>query len=256
MESLGPLSIDLNSCRVYYAGKPVPLHRQSYKLLLLFFRNPHLVLTPEKIIDYLWTEEKVPTNSTLRSHIKLLRRSFKKAGATGEIVKNVRGIGYQLAVPHANAGYLAAIPLPIAEKLMRIHETEYVEVDSNDRIAFHTPGIAKYCDFPGPLIGAKVMEAFPVLVGLEGIFEDIRNNRRETFSLKDIALSLQAGEVNFINIYITNRNHLPPSSPNNPEWKGCLLVFIEDDTENMREREQLIGQFREVGKNALSELGP
>ena len=51
------------------------------------------VQSREKILDFLWGEEKIVTDRTIDVHIRNLRA---KLGKIGKSIKNIRGIGYKL----------------------------------------------------------------------------------------------------------------------------------------------------------------
>jgi two-component system phosphate regulon response regulator PhoB/two-component system alkaline phosphatase synthesis response regulator PhoP len=51
------------------------------------------VFTREKILDYLWGDEKAVLDRTVDVHIRNLR---EKLGKAKRLIKNVRGIGYKL----------------------------------------------------------------------------------------------------------------------------------------------------------------
>jgi two-component system phosphate regulon response regulator PhoB/two-component system alkaline phosphatase synthesis response regulator PhoP len=51
------------------------------------------VFSREKILDYLWGQEKAVVDRTIDVHIKHLR---EKLGDASALIKNVRGVGYKL----------------------------------------------------------------------------------------------------------------------------------------------------------------
>ncbi len=64
-------------------------------LLELFLRNPHRIFSQSCLLETLWSFDAVPSESTVRTHIKSLRQKLKKAGATGDLIETVYGLGYR-----------------------------------------------------------------------------------------------------------------------------------------------------------------
>ncbi len=51
------------------------------------------VFSRDKILDYLWGNEKTVVDRTVDVHIKHLR---EKLGTAAKLIKNIRGVGYKL----------------------------------------------------------------------------------------------------------------------------------------------------------------
>jgi diguanylate cyclase (GGDEF)-like protein len=97
------ICVNTDSFTVIYEGRVVPLYPQEYRLLLLFLANPNRVLSYDAIIDSVWYREDIPTQSTVRSHIKGLRKAFKKAGMTSPFIETVHRLGYRLRPPNQSS---------------------------------------------------------------------------------------------------------------------------------------------------------
>jgi DNA-binding response OmpR family regulator/GGDEF domain-containing protein len=89
------LSLNSINCTVKFQQQQLPLCRKEYDLLQLFLRNPQRLFTQDALIDSLWRLEDIPTESTVRTHIKKLRRKLKEAGAE-DMIETVYGLGYRL----------------------------------------------------------------------------------------------------------------------------------------------------------------
>jgi len=74
-------------------GKRVELTTAEFKILELLLSKPDVVFSREKILDHLWGENKLVIDRTVDVHIKHLR---EKLGASGETIKNIRGVGYKI----------------------------------------------------------------------------------------------------------------------------------------------------------------
>jgi diguanylate cyclase (GGDEF)-like protein len=90
------LYVDPNACNVTWEGQPVKLTPKEYRLLELFLRNPQRIYSNSTLIDHLWSFDDVPTEDTIRSHIRGLRAKLKTAGMSQDPIETMYGIGYRL----------------------------------------------------------------------------------------------------------------------------------------------------------------
>lgn len=89
------LVIDNQKFEVFVENKKIELTPTEFKILQLLASKIGWVYNREQILDYLWGQEKVVLDRTVDVHIKNLRM---KLGKAGRFIKNIRGIGYKLAV--------------------------------------------------------------------------------------------------------------------------------------------------------------
>jgi two-component system phosphate regulon response regulator PhoB/two-component system alkaline phosphatase synthesis response regulator PhoP len=87
------LSLDLQRHEVAIEGKKVDLTSTEFRILQLLASKKGWVFSREKILDYLWGNEKTVVDRTVDVHIKHLR---EKLGPAARIIKNIRGVGYKL----------------------------------------------------------------------------------------------------------------------------------------------------------------
>ena len=88
------------SGEVTYRGQKVPLSAKEYGMLELFLRNPQRLFSRSKILDLLWSlDDELPTEKTVTTHIKDIRRKLKTAGCNELVIETVYGIGYRLQSP-------------------------------------------------------------------------------------------------------------------------------------------------------------
>jgi diguanylate cyclase (GGDEF)-like protein len=93
---VGNLKLDFSSCRVSCNGELFHLTAKEYALLELFLRNSHRIFSQRLLLEYLWSsEEEIPSENTVRAHVKTLRQKLKLAGADG-LIETVYGLGYRL----------------------------------------------------------------------------------------------------------------------------------------------------------------
>ncbi len=87
------MTIDSQRYEVKVEGEKVDLTPAEFRILeFLASRRGH-VFTRDRILDYMWGAEKIVIERTIDVHIRHLR---EKLGKGGELIKNVRGIGYKL----------------------------------------------------------------------------------------------------------------------------------------------------------------
>lgn len=87
------LTIDKERFEVFLSGKKIDLTPTEFRILDLLSSKPGWIFSREKILDFLWGDEKVVLDRTVDVHIKHLR---EKLGKAAKFIKNVRGIGYKL----------------------------------------------------------------------------------------------------------------------------------------------------------------
>ena len=87
------LSLDLQKYEVSVEGRKVDLTSTEFRILQLLASKKGWVFSREKILDYLWGNEKTVIDRTVDVHIKHLR---EKLGPVAKMIKNIRGVGYKL----------------------------------------------------------------------------------------------------------------------------------------------------------------
>lgn len=85
--------IDPERFEVKVEGEAITLTPVEFKILHLLAQSPGKVFTRDRILDHLWGNEKAVLDRTVDVHIKNLR---DKLGDSGDIIRNVRGVGYKL----------------------------------------------------------------------------------------------------------------------------------------------------------------
>lgn len=237
--SYGKILVDTDSCRVTYDGAIIDLLPKEYQLLVLFLQYPNHVLSYEVIIDSIWEIDKIPSHSSIRSHIKRVRKAFKQANASEEVIETVHGLGYRLKplAKAKSANSIISPSLSVIKGFLKAKEVEYVAITENFIIKDISPGLSDYCDYPEVLkVGIKAEEAFPELVGFEGIFEEVLHKKRKDFQVKGIARTANPNRPEYINLYIV---YDESKSPDKIE-DNLLFVFFEDASENMAYKQKIV----------------
>jgi two-component system phosphate regulon response regulator PhoB/two-component system alkaline phosphatase synthesis response regulator PhoP len=87
------IEMDLNTYVVTIRGEPVNLTTTEFRILQLLASRKGWVFNRESILDHLWGNEKYVLDRTVDVHIRHLR---EKLGEHGNMIRNVRGVGYKL----------------------------------------------------------------------------------------------------------------------------------------------------------------
>jgi len=81
---------------VQYADTPIELSPKEYQLLEYFLRHPRQVFNRAQLLDQLWSFGNSPEEATVKAHMRGLRQKLKAAGAPGDVIETVYGLGYRL----------------------------------------------------------------------------------------------------------------------------------------------------------------
>lgn len=84
---------DLHFSVVKYHDQEVELTRNEFRILYYLFLNPGIVLSKEKLIEYLWNDEYYLDETILLVNINRLRKKLDDIGLS-DFVKTKRGVGY------------------------------------------------------------------------------------------------------------------------------------------------------------------
>lgn len=91
--TMGRLRLSPSTRTVTVGEEPVTLTYKEFELLSLMMSRPGKVLTRDKILRSVWGVEFDGESRTVDVHIRTLRA---KLGASGDMIKTVRGIGYKM----------------------------------------------------------------------------------------------------------------------------------------------------------------
>jgi len=86
------LKIDRESYLVFYNNKPLSLPKKQFEILYLLLQTPQKIFTREEILNLIWQEQNKINTRIIDVHIRKIR---EKIG--GNIIKTIKGLGYQLA---------------------------------------------------------------------------------------------------------------------------------------------------------------
>lgn len=89
----GRIRMDLRRFEVYADGRRIDLTATEFNLLKCLASREGQVFTRERILDYLWGDEKIVVHNTVDVHIRHIRAKLAQAGV---LIKSVRGVGYKI----------------------------------------------------------------------------------------------------------------------------------------------------------------
>jgi DNA-binding response OmpR family regulator len=94
--SFNEIKINTSDNQVYVNGTMLILTRKEYDLLLFFMANRNRIVTKESIVEHLWGDNVILTDSFdfVYTHVKNLRKKIVKAGGNNYI-KCIYGFGYK-----------------------------------------------------------------------------------------------------------------------------------------------------------------
>jgi DNA-binding response OmpR family regulator len=93
--SVGPLSLDTRSRRVWVGSREVLLTAKEYALLEYLSRRAGDVVGRADIAEHVWDEHYDPLSNVVDVYIQRLRRKLDRPGAES-LIRTRRGEGYQL----------------------------------------------------------------------------------------------------------------------------------------------------------------
>ncbi len=84
------ISFDIDTDLLLVKGEKIQLNTKEIKLLKLFLQNQNIPLSHEKIYDTLWEYDETPSETSLRTYIKVLRKYIGK-----EKIVSIKKLGYR-----------------------------------------------------------------------------------------------------------------------------------------------------------------
>lgn len=96
--SAGPVMIDDRCKRVTVFGEEVALSPKEYQLLQLCASEPGKVFSHDEITECLWPKRDDGEGVDIKQYVHLLRSKLGRVRGGRDLVENVKGFGYRLAV--------------------------------------------------------------------------------------------------------------------------------------------------------------
>lgn len=92
----GELQLDPGRKTVTYAEQSVALTPREFMILECLMRNPERLFTRTMLLSKLWELDRLSGEHTVKTHITNLRRKFREAGSSEDLIETVYGVGYRL----------------------------------------------------------------------------------------------------------------------------------------------------------------
>lgn len=80
-------------------GEPLDLTPVEFRLLKTLLAHPGRVFSRERLLDKLYTDQRVVSDRTVDTHIKNLRKKLEARLPDQEIIHSIYGMGYKLELP-------------------------------------------------------------------------------------------------------------------------------------------------------------
>ena len=93
--SFGNTSLNTQSFELSAPFGSYRLANKEYQTMLLFMRNPRVVISSSRVLENIWDPDSRAEDNTVWTYISYLRRKLEAIGADIQI-RNVRGAGYIL----------------------------------------------------------------------------------------------------------------------------------------------------------------
>lgn len=94
--TVGPLSIDGESCRAYKDGQEIELTGREFLLLSYLMENADKIISKERIYEQVWGEYSSICDNTIMVHIRHLREKIEDVPSSPRQLITVKGLGYKL----------------------------------------------------------------------------------------------------------------------------------------------------------------
>ncbi len=94
--SVGPLSLDRESCRAYKLGQEISLTGREFLLLSYLMENADKIISKERLYEQVWGEYSSICDNTIMVHIRHIREKIEDTPSTPQQLITVKGLGYKL----------------------------------------------------------------------------------------------------------------------------------------------------------------
>jgi DNA-binding response OmpR family regulator len=242
----GKLRLDSSTCEVTYCDRTLHLTPKEFRLLELFLRNKHRVLSRSAILDRLWSFEEVPNEDTVTAHVKGLRQKLKVAGVPTDFIETIYGLGYRLKQSVSDSPLSPSLPQTGASSIQQQAKAvlaqmwEKLKEHNSDRLAIlERAAIAMRENALDTQLQYRAKVAAHKLAGTLGTFGFIEGSHLalEIEQLLDDESAFDQNEAHhFGELIVALRRELKqPSSlqvsHSAPELAVCILYVVDDDVE-------------------------
>lgn len=93
--SPGPIELLPGHLRVRGGGREVELTAVEFALLQTLYRAPGRIFTRDRLMDSIYTDNRIVSDRTIDSHVKKLRRRLAELLPDRDLIHSVYGVGYR-----------------------------------------------------------------------------------------------------------------------------------------------------------------
>jgi DNA-binding response OmpR family regulator len=93
---IGRATVHFGKFEATVSGEAHPLTHKECALLRLLFDRRGNVVSRDEILNHVWSEDEFPTSRTIDNFVMRLRRLVEADPENPQVIRSVRGVGYQL----------------------------------------------------------------------------------------------------------------------------------------------------------------
>jgi DNA-binding response OmpR family regulator len=93
---IGRATVHFGKFEATVSGEAHPLTHKECALLRLLFDRRGNVVSRDEILNHVWSEDEFPTSRTIDNFVMRLRRLVETDPENPQVIRSVRGVGYQL----------------------------------------------------------------------------------------------------------------------------------------------------------------
>ncbi|MBP1905820.1 DNA-binding response OmpR family regulator [Paenibacillus turicensis] len=94
--TMGSLSLDKDSCRVYKSGQEINLTGREFLLLSYLMENGDKIISKERLYEQVWGEYSSICDNTIMVHIRHIREKIEDTPSSPKQLITIKGLGYKL----------------------------------------------------------------------------------------------------------------------------------------------------------------
>lgn len=94
--TIGLLSLDKESSRIYKAGREIDLTGREFLLLSYLMENADKIISKERLYEQVWGEYSSICDNTIMVHIRHIREKIEDTPSSPKQLVTIKGLGYKL----------------------------------------------------------------------------------------------------------------------------------------------------------------
>lgn len=94
--TVGELSLDKESSRIYKSGKEIELTGREFLLLSYLMENANKIISKDRLYEQVWGEYSSICDNTIMVHIRHIREKIEDIPSRPKQLVTIKGLGYKL----------------------------------------------------------------------------------------------------------------------------------------------------------------